>query len=57
MVFIGDLKFKKKKGLLDTDKKVSEARDILEKRTEEAFKRLDTAKMASWEGSHRILLD
>ena len=57
MVFIGDLKFEKVKGLLDTDKKVQEARERLEKSTEETFRRLDNAKMASWEGAHKVLLD
>ena len=57
MVFIGDLKFEKVEGFLDTDQKVQEAREILERNTEETFRRLDSAKMASWEGAHRILLD
>lgn len=57
MVFIGNLKFEKKKGLLDTEKKVREAREILVKSTEDTFKKLDSAKMASWEGAHSILLD
>lgn len=57
MVFIGNLKFEKKQGLLDTEEKVREAREILVKSTEDTFKKLDSAKMASWEGAHSILLD
>jgi len=57
MVFIGNLKFEKVKGLLDTDKKVQEARERLERSTEETFRKLDNAKMASWEGAHKVLLD
>lgn len=57
MVFIGNLKFVKKQGLLDTEEKVREAREILVKSTEDTFIKLDNAKMASWGGAHSILLD
>jgi hypothetical protein len=57
MVFIGKLKFEKKQGFLDTEEKVREAREILVKSTEDTFRKLDNAKMASWEGAHSILLD
>ena len=57
MVFINEMKFEKVAGLLDTEEKVKEARTTLERSTQTMFKELEKAKMASWEGAHRILLD
>lgn len=57
MVFINEMKFEKVEGLLDTEEKVKEARTALERSTQTMFKELEKAKMASWEGAHRILLD
>lgn len=57
MVFINEMKFEKVVGLLDTEEKVKEARTTLERSTQTMFKELEKAKMASWEGAHRILLD
>lgn len=57
MVFINEMKFEKVEGLLDTEEKVKEARTTLESSTQTMFKELERAKMASWEGAHRILLD
>lgn len=57
MVFINEMKFEKLEGFLDTEQKVKEARATLEYTTKTTFKELEQAKMASWEGAHRILLD
>ena len=57
MVFINEMKFEKLEGFLDTEDKVREARATLEHTTKTTFKELEKAKMASWEGAHRILLD
>ncbi|MFZ3208747.1 MAG: hypothetical protein WA140_07910 [Geobacteraceae bacterium] len=57
MKFINELRFDKIDGLLDTEEKVKEARAALERSTEATFKKLEKAKMASWDGAHRIFLD
>jgi hydroxymethylglutaryl-CoA reductase len=57
MVFINELKFEKIEGLLDTEEKVKEARETLERSTVASFKELEKAKMASWDGAQRIFLD
>ena len=57
MVFINEMKFEKLEGFLDTEDKVKEARATLEHSTKTTFKELEKAKMASWEGAHRMLLD
>ncbi len=57
MEFISALNFEKVEGLLDTEEKVREARETLERNTEDTFKQLESAKMSSWEHAHRIFLD
>jgi hypothetical protein len=57
MVFINELKSGQIEGFLDTEEKLKEAREALEKHTEEAFRQLDSAKMSSWEHAHSIFLD
>jgi hypothetical protein len=57
MKFICGLETGQIEGLLDTDEKVRDAREELEKSTEAVFKELEQAKMASWEGARDIFLD
>jgi hypothetical protein len=57
MDFICGLKAGTIDGFLDTDEKVKEARTLLEESTEKTFKKLEQAKMASWEGARQIFLD
>lgn len=57
MEFISALKFEKVEGLLDTEDKVKDARETLERNTEDTFKQLECAKMSSWEHAHRVFLD
>ena len=57
MEFICGLKVGPIDGILDTDEKVKEARRVLEESTEASFKRLEEAKMASWEGARQVFLD
>lgn len=54
MEFINEQEFIKLEGFLDSKEKVRAVREALTVGTEEAFKRLDNAKLSSWEDAHRV---
>jgi hypothetical protein len=54
MEFISEQEFKKLEGFLDSKEKVRAVREALTVGTKEAFKRLDNAKLSSWEDAHRL---
>jgi hypothetical protein len=54
MDFIHESKSVKFEPFLDSKEQVREAREVLIKSTEEAYKILELAKVSSWENAHRI---
>lgn len=56
MKFINVPELKRAEGILDTQERVQEAREALERSTEESYKKLENAKTSSWDQAHRIFV-